>query len=125
MLKIADDEVMQNAKIIDTFLGIEKEPGIFTWRLTFKTNGGCIGYGDWILGTTDKMTAKPQMGESILWLLDTIGADSWENLKGQYCRLLIGSEGGKGEGPVKAIYNLMDDSKMFTIKYFASYRVKV
>jgi len=38
MLKIADDEVMQNAKIIDTFLGIEKEHGIFTWRLTFKMN---------------------------------------------------------------------------------------
>lgn len=111
MLKIADDEVMQNAKIIDTFLGIDEERGMFTWRLTFQMNDGCIGYG-------------AQMGESILWLLGTIGADSWENLKGQYCRLLIGSEGGKGEGPVKAIYNLMDDSKMFTIKYFDSYRVK-
>jgi len=77
-----------NAKIINTKLGFE-DHGCLTFVLTLDGGGWGVNYGNYCLG---HRCNKP--GESknldgygaIIQLLNTLGVDSWEDLKGAYVR---------------------------------------
>jgi len=99
--------MIENAKIMDTMLGFD-EHGIATFNLQFELELGCIGYGGYVLyspGVNGKCTGSAFGCTAIFELLQVVGIDSWEQLKGKYCRLDI----EEGRGPVKRIGNLVKD----------------
>ena len=108
-----------NALITGTFLGYE-DHGIFTfWIDVDISGGGCVGIGNYALDEFShdegKRVFKGHGLEPIARILDTVGVDSWEELKGKYIRI-------KSEGwgtTVDEIGNLMDD-KWFNIREYFS-----
>ena len=97
-----------NAKITSTQLGIE-DHGCFTWMLFLDLADGCgCGFGGWCLDHYDKRLDKRICGEgatAILEILNVIGVENWEDLKGQYCRVEMTEDGCS----IKAIGNIIKD----------------
>lgn len=75
------DAAERNARVVATFLGVE-DHGVLVANLTLDYDNGSLQGVSWVLRST---RAVPLL-ESILQVLD---ADSWEGLKGQYCRARI------------------------------------
>ena len=108
---------IKNAKITDTMLGRE-DHGIFTFAIYVEiSGGGCCGIGTYCLDHYDRekecrvFNAKGL--EVISNILDVVGVDTWEQLKGKFIRV-------KDEGwgsPIEEIGNLMSD-KWFNIREF-------
>lgn len=86
----------ENAQIVDTMLGIE-DHGILTFMLHLEMNGGSsgIGYGGYRLdGKRKDGKVTSFCADSIRGVLETVGVDKWEDLKGKFIR--IESEGWGG-----------------------------
>lgn len=75
------DAAERNARVVSTFLGIE-DHGVLVASLTLDYDTGSLQGVSWFLRST---RAAPLL-ESILQVL---GADSWEDAKGRYCRARI------------------------------------
>lgn len=68
-----------NAKITNTMLGFE-DHGVFTYLIYLEWPGGGVGYGGYVLGG--------EFGcEAIKRLLNTVGVEKWEDLKGKFVRI--------------------------------------
>lgn len=105
-----------NARITDTFLGIEAS-GIFTFAIGVEFEGGACYIGNYCLSYTKdgKLYYKAKNSEAICRILKVVGVDSWEHLKGQYIRVEVN---GWGTG-IHTIGNLMKD-EWFNLKEFFS-----
>lgn len=87
-------------------LGIE-DHGIFTSFVYLEWEGGGIGVGGYVLGGQSGI-------DFIKEILNVIGVDNWEYLKGKYCRVELG---GLGE-TAKGIGNLLKDKWLFPKEFF-------
>lgn len=89
--------------------------------LTFylSVSGGCWGfnYGGYCLGKgylgADKFSGSAKGMECLMHIMNTIGVERWEDLKGKYIRVVDPGWGGT----VTKIGNIIDD-KWFDIKEF-------
>lgn len=104
-----------NARITDTFLGIEGH-GIFTLSINIEMAGCECRIGNYCLSYTEngKVHYEAKNSEAICRVLDVVGVDSWEKLKGQYIRVEKNGRGG-----IHTIGNLMKD-EWFNLKEFFS-----
>lgn len=90
-------------------LGLE-DHGIFTSFIYLEWDGGGVGFGGYSLGGE---SAVPYIKE----ILDVIGVEKWEDLKGKYCRIETG-----GPGTIATrIGNLMKDKWMNQKEFFKNY----
>lgn len=111
---------IKNAKITNTMLGRE-DHGIFTFMIDVEfENCGC-GIGGYALDYYDKDINKRLFStkslEVISKILDVVGVDKWEDLKGNYIRI---KDNGWGS-TIDEIGNLMEN-KWFNIREFFSNR---
>ena len=80
----------ENGKITSTFLGVE-DHGIFTIMLTIQGEDWGQGYGGYALSGKGKFTSLKVVKE----ILDVFEVNSWEELKGKYCRVRRNDAFGK------------------------------
>ncbi len=80
------------------------------WGCSF--GGYCIGHG--YLGA-DKFTSSPKGLECIMRIMDTVGVEKWEDLQGEYIRIVDPGWGGT----ITKIGHIYKD-KWFDIKEFFS-----
>ena len=111
-----------NAKIISTTLGYYNH-GILTFELCIEIagGGGCI-FGQYVLDSYDESKGEriptAEGFECITKIMQTVGVEKWEDLKGRYIRV-ADYELGK---QIKIIGNLMEDI-WFDIEKFFGERV--
>lgn len=107
---------IRNAKITGTMLG-RQDHGIMTFMLQLEWVGGGCGYGLYAIDqydrTEDKRVFSASGLEAISKILEVVGVETWEELKGQYVRI---EDNGWGE-TVDKIGNLMEE-KWFNIREF-------
>lgn len=77
------DDGVRNARIISTFLGYE-DHGFFIFSLTMDYGGGSQQGYQRILG--NRLLVNSDAAARIADLLLMLDADSWEMLRGRYCR---------------------------------------
>ena len=100
--------MIQNAIIKNTFLGFDYPIFTFELSLDIQDGTGCC-FGGYALDEFDKARDKrivQQKGaEAIQRILEVVGVESWEQLKGKYVRVET-----KGlSSPIKKIGNIMKD----------------
>ncbi len=100
--------MIQNAIIKNTFLGFDYPLFTFELSLDIQDGTGCC-FGGMALDEYDKWEKKrivtQRGGEAIQRILEVVGVDSWEELKGKYVRVET-----KGlTQPIKKIGNIMKD----------------
>lgn len=100
---------IHNAKITGTMLGIEGH-GIFTSFVYLEWEGAGIGVGGYTLG------GQPGI-DFIKEILEVVGVDKWEDLKGKYCRVETGGLGA----PAKGIGNILEDKWLNPKEFFKKY----
>lgn len=109
-------EEIVNAKITNTQLGYE-DHCIFTCMLTLEGGGWGCGFGGYALDEYKKQYKKriaTQQGfQAIIELMETLEVRNWEELKGQYVRVVSQGWGGK----IKKIGHLIKD-KWFSFEDF-------
>ena len=118
-LRDEDYSEIHNAKITNTSITMA-DHGCLTFFITIE-GGGCwgislggyaIAYG--YLGS-DEFKADSGVGlEAMMHIMDTVGVDRWEDLKGKYIRVKGDIYGRKS---IEVIGNLLDD-KWFDLKEF-------
>lgn len=105
-----------NARITDTFLGIEAH-GMFTFAIIVNFGAVECTVGNYLLSYTKdgKTHYDAKTSEAICRVLKVVGVDSWEKLRGQYIRV----EYDRLSSGVCRIGNLMKD-EWFNLKEFFS-----
>lgn len=108
---------IKNAKITATMLGRE-DHGIMTFTISVKfdecVSCGIGGYAlDYYDRTSETRVCSPKSMKAITKILDVVGVDTWEDLKGKYIRI---KDNGWGS-PIDEIGNLMKD-KWFNLREF-------
>jgi len=106
---------IRNAQITETMLGRE-DHGILTFYICVRFGGSQCGLGGYALDCADRegnrvFSAKSM--EAISRILETVGVDRWENLKGKYIRIKDQGWGSR----VDEIGNLMEE-KWFNLREF-------
>lgn len=108
---------IRNAKITSTKLGRE-DHGIMTFMIFIEFSGCGCGVGGYALDMWDREAPNKRVFsakglEAISEILDVVGVDNWEDLKGQYIRI---KDNGWGS-TVDEIGNLMEE-KWFNLREF-------
>lgn len=108
---------IENAKIIDVSLTMA-DHGCLTFYLTLEGDCWGVGVGGYVIGHgylgADKFEAESDAGlEAMMRIMDTVGVEKWEDLKGKYIRIESTGFGGS----VNKIGNLIKD-KWFDLKEF-------
>lgn len=107
---------IRNAKITSTMLGRE-DHGILTFMIFVEFYGAGCGIGGYALDQYDRATENRVFSakglEAISKILETVGVDQWEELKGKYIRV---KDNGVGS-TVDEIGNLMEE-KWFNLREF-------
>ena len=105
-----------NARITDTFLGIN-DHGIFTFSINIEMAGGTCQIGNYSHGYTEngRVHYDEENLEAICRVLEVVGVDSWEQLKGQYIRV---EYNGHGAG-IHTMGNLMKDEWVNLKEFFS------
>ena len=110
---------IRNAKILPTKLGRE-DHGIMTFMIFIEFYGAGCGVGGYALDYYDRESNKRVFTgkglEAISNILDVVGVDNWEDLKGKYIRI---KDNGIGS-TVDEVGNLIDDDKWFNLREFFS-----
>lgn len=109
---------IKNAKITNISVSME-DHGCLTFYITLdggawgcNYGGYCIGKG--YLGAKEFYSTDAGL-EILMRIMDTVGVEKWEDLKGKYCRVKTEGWGGT----IQAIGNILTD-KWFDIKEFYS-----
>lgn len=111
--------MIENVKIESVSLTMADHSCLTFW-LSVKGNGWgvsiggyCIGYG--YLGADDEyfIVERGDGLEAMMRIMNTVGVERWEDLKGKYCRV---EKVGLGE-PITKIGNLIED-KWFNLREF-------
>lgn len=80
----------RNARIDATKLGVE-DHGILTAMLQLNYGGSCQGFGGWAFDQWDeKQQVRFGTAYGMEWIrrvLEAVGVESWEDLKGKYVRV--------------------------------------
>lgn len=108
-----------NAKITDTMLGMEH--GCLTAFLTLESDKLTVCSGGYVLDHWDRKPGEYSSLDgygAIIELMKTVGVEQWEDLKGQYVRVM--SDGGQ----VLKIGNLIQDKWFSWKEYFAEVKEK-
>lgn len=99
----------KNARITSTFLGVE-DHGIPTFTLFLDYGGTSQGAGDYSLGGGDPRVWGSC--ELLFRIMEVVGVDSWEALKGQHIRAKA------DRGKVYAIGNFLKDDWLDFEQFF-------
>jgi len=109
---------IRNAQIINTMMGRE-DHGIFTFYIFVRFGGSQCGIGGYVLDEPSedgkRRVFRAESMEAISMILEVVGVNKWEDLKGKYIRV---KDNGWGS-PINEIGNLMEE-KWFNIKKFFS-----
>lgn len=110
---------IKNAKITDTMLGRE-DHGIMTFMIYIDiSESGSCGVGGYAIDSYDRETKGRKYAakglEAISKILEVVGVDTWEKLRGKYVRV---KDNGWGN-PIDEIGNLMEN-KWFNLREFFS-----
>ena len=109
---------IKNAVIESTFLGRE-DHGIMTFFINIRFGATCCGVGMYALDGYDKETKSRVFSaksmEAISKVLEVVGVDKWEDLKGKYIRF---KDNGWGT-TIDEIGNIIED-KWFNLREFFS-----
>lgn len=108
---------VKNAKITNVSITMANHECLTFW-LTLKGAGWGCNFGGYCIGKgyqgAEEFSAKNGRGlEAMMQIMDTVGVDTWEDLKDKYIRAEIES----WCGTITKIGNIMDD-KWFDIKAF-------
>ena len=99
---------IENAKITDVSLTFA-DHGYLTFYLTVEGNGWGVEVGGYCIGkghlNAKEFTATDKGLVAMMKIMDAIGVNTWEELKGKYCRVEIN---GIGES-VHKIGNIIRD----------------
>ncbi len=110
------DEII-NARIANTTLGIE-DHGVMTFWLHLEWPGAGQGLGGYMLDHTDSENHDERIGHghgiiAMRKILETVGVDSWEQLKGKLVRI---KKNHRYDDP-PILGNILDD-KWFDLRGF-------
>lgn len=109
-----------NAKITGTMLGFE-DHGIMTFFVYLEWDGAGVGFGGYGLDEYNpELKKRVGVGMSLDLLkeiMEVVGVEKWEDLKGKYCRV---ESGGWGESAI-AIGNLLKDKWINPKEFFANH----
>lgn len=107
---------IKNGKITEVTITMA-DHGVCTFYLIIEGNGVGFAYGGYVIGhgylNSKHFNGSSKGIEAMLKIMDTVGVDTWENLKGQYIRY---EDNGLGSS-VKKIGNIITD-KWFDIEEF-------
>lgn len=93
----------RNAIIRETFLGME-DHGIMTAYLRLEWDGGGQSFGGYAFGSFSNPISSPFGMEFVRRVLDVVGVEQWEQLKGKHVRM-------RGDwSKVEAIGNIVKDA---------------
>ena len=110
-------EIM-NAKITDVSLTM-RDHGVLTFYLTLEGNGWGCNVGGYVIGKgflgAKEFTGSAKGIEAMERVMDTVGVERWEDLKGKYVRAEVEGWGGT----IHKIGNIIKE-KWFDIKAFFS-----
>lgn len=101
-----------NARIRSTMLGIE-DHGIMTFFLNLEWSGAGQGFGGYCLDGKSGTVGHSKSIISIRRILEVVGVEKWEDLKGKLVRIRKDDEWGQ----IKAIGHIIDD-RWFDIEQF-------
>lgn len=109
---------IKNAKITNVSVSME-DWGCLTFYITLDGGGWGCNYGGYCIGK-GYLGAKEFYStgaglEILMRIMDTVGVEKWEDLKGKYCRVKTEGWGGT----IQAIGNILTD-KWFDVKEFYS-----
>ena len=107
---------IKNAKITKVSLSMA-DHGCLTFYIGLNGGGWCCNFGGYCIGHgylgAESFQGSEAGLEVLMRIMDTIGVECWEDLKGQYCRVKTEGWGGK----ILSIGNILKD-KWFDIKEF-------
>ena len=108
---------IKNAIITKTELTMS-DHGCLTFWLFVEGDGFCVGIGGFCIGfgylDSKEFKADSGMGlVALMRILDVVGVEKWEDLKGKYIRVMLENWGD----PVYCIGNLIKN-KWFDLKEF-------
>lgn len=107
---------IENARIRSTTLGYE-DHGIFTCMLYLDREIGEQGFGGY--GLT--MVGTDYGLKFIQEILNTVGVDNWEDLRGKYIRIAVGEQWNDS---IKGIGNVIKDKWFYPEEFSVPYRKK-
>jgi hypothetical protein len=107
---------IKNAKITNVSLSMA-DHGCLTFYVGLNGGGWCCNFGGYCIGHgylgAESFQGSEAGLEVLMRIMDTVGVECWEDLKGQYCRVKTEGWGGK----ILSIGNILKD-KWFDIKEF-------
>lgn len=108
----------KNAKIVDVSLTMT-DHGVLTFDLSLVGSGWGVGYGGYVIGKgyvgAKEFTAEGKGLVALMRIMDTVGVEKWEDLKGKYVRIVDEGWGST----VTTIGNILED-KWFNAREFFS-----
>ena len=117
--------MIENVKIESVSLTMA-DHGCLTFWLAVQGNGWGVGIGGYCIGhgflgaDDDEIAAERGEGlEAMMHIMNVVGVEKWEDLKGKYCRVEKGSWGD----PINKIGNLIED-RWFDLKEFFTEKQK-
>lgn len=113
---------IHNALITGTMLGFE-DHGIMTFFIYLEWDGG-VGFGGYALDEYDK-EKQQRMGvgyslDLLKEIMDVVGVETWEKLKGKHVRVDSEGWGGKALG----LGNLLKDEWIYPTVFFKQHGLK-
>ena len=114
---------IENAQVTNVSLTMA-DHGCLTFWLSLEGNGWGCGFGGYVIGKgylgAGEFTVEKGDGlEAMMRIMDVVGVDSWEEIKGKYVRVMFDGEWNRCD----TIGNLIKD-KWFNIKEFFDVRQK-
>ena len=111
------ENVVENVKITNTSITME-DYGVLTFNITVEGDGFIVNLGGYSIGSgylgAKEFSAKNGGGlVAMMKIMNVIGVEKWEDLKGKYCRIRSGRWGSK----VYIIGNIIEN-KWFNMKEF-------
>ena len=110
------EKEIENAKITNVSISME-DHGCLTFGLTLEGNGWGTVYGGYCIGHgylgADHFDGSGKGLEAMMRIMDTVGVEKWEDLKGKYIRVKFTRPGYS----ITKIGNLIKD-KWFDIEEF-------
>ena len=112
---------IKNVKITNVSLTMA-DHGCLTFYLTLEGDGWGVNYGGYCIGFgflgSDSFTAENGSGlVAIMRIMDTVGVERWEDLKGKYIRIVNEGWGSS----VKKIGNIIEDKWFDIDEFFKNY----
>lgn len=109
---------VRNMKIESVSISME-DHGCLTFYLSMTNGGVCVSLGGYCIGKgylgakPEDFIGSPSGIECLMRIMDTVGVEKWEDLRGKYVRMVDPGWGGT----VTTIGNILQD-KWFNVREF-------